>query len=224
MLDTLTQAEIDSCYAIIDSTAVDDAINKDAYVEFLNLLAFGYLTENDITTFDDLSQPLQFAWNTLTCQCKKMGGEDNCCEADRANLFVQGADGSPVSEAQTNYLNDICKTAIATLGSEGWENSPPGEMPKKPDLEQTLPAHPAPETLTPGQIIGMSVGIPLLVILLAVTLYFCRDKAYKPEEGEEEDDELADVEKEDVSNDEDSAVGTVLTAEASTVVGSQSQS
>lgn len=221
MLDTLTQAEMDSCYAIIDSTAVDDAINKDSYVEFLNLLAFGYLTENDVTTFDDLSQPLQFAWNTLTCQCKKMGGDDNCCEADRAKLSVEGADGTPVSEAQTNFLNDICKTAIGTLGSEGWENSPPGEMPK-PDIEQELPANPTPETLTPGQIIGMSVGIPLLIVVLAITLYFCRrEKTNKLEEGEEDDDELADVEK-DVSNDDDTAIGTVLTAGTSTVVGSQS--
>jgi len=226
----LTQAEIDSCYAIMDSTAVDDAINKDGYVEFLNLLAFGYLAENGITSFDDLSQSLKFAWNTLTCQCVQMGGADDCCAADRANLFVEGADGEPVSEEQTNFLNDICSTAMTTLGSEGWENPPPGEMPKPTDddteeIEQELPAqptNPAPETLTPGQIVGMSVGIPLLFILLLLgTLYFCRDKEYKPEEGDEEDDELADLDKE-VMNDEDSAVGTVLTAEASTVVGSQS--
>lgn len=220
MLDTLTQADMDSCYAIIDSTAVDDAINKDSYVEFLNLLAFGYLTENDVTTFDDLSQSLQFAWNTLTCQCKELGGDENCCEGDRAKLSVEGADGTPVSEAQTNFLNDICKTAIGTLKSEGFENPPPGEMPK-PDIELELPVTSTPETLTPGQIIGTSVGIPLLFIVLAITLYFCRrDKENKPEEGEEEDDELNNVEK-DVSNDDDTAIGTVLTAGTSTVVGSQ---
>ena len=221
----LTQEEIDSCYAIMDSTAVDDSINQDLYVDFLNLLAFGYLEENDINSFDELSQPLKFAWSTLTCQCKQMGGEDNCCEADRANLFVEGADGSPVSEAQTNFLNDICQTAISTLGSEGWENPPPGETP----IEKPLPVQPEPEpeTLTPGEIIGMSVGIPLLFLLVLLgTVYFCRDKDNKSEEEEEEeeeeDEELADVEKEnDVVNDEDSAVGTVLTAEASTVVESQ---
>ena len=214
----LTQDEIDSCYAIMDSTAVDDKINQDLYVDFLNLLAFGYLEENDITSFDDLSQPLQFAWNTLTCQCVQMGGEDNCCHADRAKLFVEGADGSPVSEAQTNFLNDICKTAISTLGSEGWENPSPGETP----IEQPLPVEPEPEKLTPGEIIGMSVGIPLLFLLLLFgTLYFCHDKDNKPEEKESEDKELADVEKENAVNDEDSAVGTVLTAEVSTVVESQ---
>jgi hypothetical protein len=214
----LTQAEMDSCYAVMDSTAVDDSIDTVAFVNFLNLLSFGYLEENDITSFDDLSEPLKFAWNTLTCQCKQMGGEDNCCEADRANLFVEGADGKPVSEEQTNFLNDICKTAISTLGSEGWENPAPGEMP----IEKPLPVEPEPETLTPGEIIAMSIGIPLLFILLLLgTLYFCRDKDYKPEEEEVEDEELADVEKENVANDEDSAVGTVLTAEVSTVVESQ---
>jgi hypothetical protein len=232
MLSSLTQDEKDRCYAIMDSTAVDDVINKSGYVEFLNLLAFGYLADNDITSFDDLSSPLKFAWITLSCQCEAMGGANNCCQADRAKLFVEGADGEPVSEEQTKFLNDVCKTAIETLGFEGWENPSPGEMPKPPtedidgeEIEQELPAKPTnPATdvengRTPGSIIGMSVGIPLLLILLLLaTLFFCRDKDYKPKEGEEEDEELTDVEKENVE--EDSAIATVQTdAESSTVAG-----
>lgn len=242
MLSSLTRDERDRCYSIMDSTAVNDAINKDGYVEFLNLLAYGYLEDNDITSFNDLSLGLKFAWNTLTCQCTAMGGADNCCQADRANLGTEGSDGEPVSEAQTNFLNDICKTAITTLGSERWENPPPGELPKPepvptpspvpaPTPEPTpepssddgeveielplpVPPNPAPEVdkgLTPGAIVGMSVGIPLLFILLLLsTLFFCRrDKDYTPKEGEVEDEELDDVEKFDAIDEEDSAIATV---------------
>ena len=83
----LTRAEKDSCYEDMNITAVDDnTIDKEGYVEFLDLLALGYLTENNITSFNDLSQPLKVAWNKLTCQCMQMGGEDNCCQGDQAKL------------------------------------------------------------------------------------------------------------------------------------------
>lgn len=219
ILTSLTDDEKERCYAVMDSTAVNNEIYKDGYVEFLNSLAFDYLTDNGITSFDNLSYPLKFAWNTLTCQCKAMGGGDKCCQADRARLFVDGADGEPVSEAQINFLNDVCTTAITTLTSEGWANPPPGELPKPEppnddidgkEIEQQLPGKPAHHTgLTPGAIIAMWVCLPLLaIILLLATLYFCRDKDYKPETEEAEDEELVDVEKENAIDDDDSAIAT----------------
>lgn len=260
MLSSLTEDEKERCYTIMDSTAVNDRIEKDGYVEFLNLLAYGYLADNGITTYDELSFALKYAWTTLTCQCTAMGGKPNCCQADRANLFVEGADGELVSEEQVNFLNDICKTAIDTLGQEGMTNPAPGELPVPPapapivpapvvpqpapvepsepvpvpspeppidgeEIEQELPAKPTPEVdegLTAGSIIGMAVGIPILaIILLLATLFLCRDKDYKPKDGEVEDEELKNVEKEDaIADEEDSAIATVQTdAEASTIVG-----
>jgi len=120
-VEPLTEEE-ERCYAFMDSTAVNGRIEQDGYVEFLNLLADGYLADNGITTYDELSLALKYAWTTLTCQCTTMGEKPNCCQADRANLFVEGSDGEPVSEAQVNFLNDICKTAIDTLGQEGMVN------------------------------------------------------------------------------------------------------
>jgi len=242
MLSSLTEDEKERCYTIMDSTAVNDRIEKDGYVEFLNLLAYGYLSDNGITTYDELSFALKYAWTTLTCQCTAMGGKQNCCQADRANLFVAGSDGELVSEEQVNFLNDICKTAIDTLGQEGMVNPAPGELPVPPapapvpvpspeppidgeEIEQELPAKPTPEVdegLTAGAIIGMAVGIPILaIILLLATLFLCRDRDYKPKDGEVEDEELKNVEKEDaIADEEDSAIATVQTdAEASTIVG-----
>lgn len=259
MLSSLTEDEKERCYTIMDSTAVNDRIEKDGYVEFLNLLAYGYLADNGITTYDELSFALKYAWTTLTCQCTAMGGKPNCCQADRANLFVEGSGGEPVSEAQVNFLNDICKTAIDTLGQEGMTNPAPGELPVPPapapivpapvpvpqpapvepsepvpspeppidgeEIEQELPAKPTPEVdkgLTAGSIIGMAVGIPILaIVLLLAALFLCRDKDYKPKDGEVEDEELKNVEKEaDIADEEDSAIATVQTdAEASTIVG-----
>jgi hypothetical protein len=266
MLSSLTEDEKERCYTIMDSTAVNDRIEKDGYVEFLNLLAYGYLSDNGITTYDELSFALKYAWTTLTCQCTAMGGKPNCCQADRANLFVAGSDGELVSEEQVNFLNDICKTAIDTLGQEGMVNPAPGELPVPPapapivpeplpapqpapvepsepvapapvpvpspeppidgeEIEQELPAKPTPEVdegLTAGAIIGMAVGIPILaIILLLATLFLCRDRDYKPKDGEVEDEELENVEKEDaIADEEDSAIATVQTdAEASTIVG-----
>lgn len=97
------------------------------------------------------------------------------------------------------FLNDICKTAITTLGSEGWKNPPP------------LPVKPPPETLSTEETMGMAIGIPLLgipfifIVALLGSVYFCRDMVYHPEEKntsaalepcheEKQDDELADVE------------------------------
>lgn len=258
MLSSLTEDEKERCYAIMDSTAVNDRIEQDGYVEFLNLLAYGYLSDNGITEYDELSWALKYAWTTLTCQCTAMGGKPNCCQADRANLSVAGSDGEPVSDEQVNFLNDICKTAIDTLGQEGMVNPTPGELPVPPapapivpepsepvapapvpvapapvpvppidgeELKQELPAKPAPEVdegLTAGAIIGMAVGLPILaIILLLATLFLCRDRDYKPKDGEVEDEELKNVEKEDaIADEEDSAIATVQTdAEASTVVG-----
>ncbi len=145
MLSSLTEDEKERCYAIMDSTAVNDKIEKDGYVEFLNLLAYGYLSDNGIITYDELSWALKYAWTTLTCQCTTMGGKPNCCQADRANLFVEGSDGKPVSEAQVNFLNDICKTAIDTLGQEGMVNPSPGELPVPPAPAPIVPEPVAPE-------------------------------------------------------------------------------
>ena len=196
----LTRTELDSCYAVMNSTAVDDIIDKDGYVEFLDLLSSGYLTENNITSYDDLTQKLKVAWNKLTCQCVQMGRGADCCQADQAMLSVEGADGEQVSEAQVRFLNDVCKTSITTLGSEGWKKHPPPPIPPQ-------------ETLTSEETMGMGMsrvisllGIPFIFILILIgSIYFCRDMAANPEaktasaaldpcHEEEQDDELADVE------------------------------
>ena len=202
----------------MDDTAVDESIDNDGFVEFLNSMTSGYLTENDITSFNDLSPQLKFAYNTLSCQCTALGGAEDCCEEDKAALFVEGADGKPVSEKQTNYLIDICKTLMATIESEGWDMSPPDEE----ELKHELPAQriSPPQRLSTGLIIGMSVGIPLLVMITTLFMVYCRrDKENQPEEDEErngEDNKLADVEKEVFVDEEDLAVGTMLTTEDST--------
>eukprot|EP00984_Skeletonema_dohrnii_P035762 scaffold35914_cov144-Skeletonema_dohrnii-CCMP3373.AAC.1 len=122
-------------------------LTKDAYFFFADIMSNQWFSDNDIYSYTELPYDMKFAFVTLACECRNLGGAENCCQNHRASLNVDGADGQDVSEAQTDYLNDICSLTYSTIGSDRI-NPKPGEMPTT--AQPTPPAPTQPPAPTPS--------------------------------------------------------------------------
>lgn len=79
--------------------------------------------------YNDLDMKNKFGYVTLTCQCHAQGGAGNCCQGDRAKLDVTGIGGDPedMSEELVNYIEDICRVTMDSIGEN--VRPPTGELP-----------------------------------------------------------------------------------------------
>jgi len=148
------RADVDlaQCYERMAFVADErDILTKDAYFYFSDIMSNQWFSENDIFSYIALPYDMKFAFVTLACQCKHLGGGKDCCLNERAELNVDGAKGQDVSQAQTEYLNDICSLTYATIGSDRI-NPSPGDMPTTAQPTQPTTAQPTqPTTAQPTQ-------------------------------------------------------------------------
>jgi len=217
------RADVDltQCYKDMVTAAGElNILTKDAYHLFADIMSNQWFSDNGITTYTELPFDMKFAFVTLACECRNLGGGENCCENERASLNVEGADGQEVSQAQTDYLNDICSLTYSTIGSDRI-NPHPGEMPttaqpttapptpptqppaptssptKKVDPIITPPTPaPAPEFpsggLSPGAVAGVSLAAAAVLTLIVFLI------GGRKEEEENEEENLEDIEADDM--------------------------
>lgn len=227
------RADVDLTQCYKDMVSVADKRNiltKDAYFFFSDIMSNQWFSDNDIYGYTDLPFDMKFAFITLACQCKNLGGGENCCQNDRAQLNVDGANGKEVSQAQTDYLNDICSLTYSTIGSDRLNPSagdmpttaqptaqpPPAPSPSPPPTSQ-LTATPPPtekvginlpkssdpsDGLGPGGIAGVALAAAALLTLILFLIGRRKEEELKNEENLD-DIEANDNMKVDVNADLD---------------------
>lgn len=179
-------------------------MTKDAFYYFADIMSNQWFSDNGVYSYDELSYDMKFAFVTLACECHSLGGAENCCQAHRASLDVDGADGQEVSQEQTDYLVDICTTTSETIGPDRTNptpaelptTAPPSPSPPKPDpIVDTPTAAPVPSP-SGGLSIGGSIGIAMgAAAVLAMLLFLLAGR----KSGEEKEDEnLDDIEADDL--------------------------
>lgn len=220
--------DLTQCYKDMVATANErNIMTKDAYFLFADIMSNQWFSDNGIDSYTDLGYDMKFAFVTLACECRKLGGGEDCCENHRASLNVEGADGQEVSQAQTDYLNDICSLTYATIGSDRI-NPSPGEMPTtaqptapsptQPPVPTTSPTKkvdpiitpptppPAPEYPSGGWGPGAVAGVSLAAAAVLTLIVFLIGGRSAEEENEEEN--LDDIEADDMMKvDVNAAVG-----------------
>lgn len=222
----LEGVDLAQCYEDMVAVANErNILTKDAYFYFCDIMSNQWFSENGIFDYDAFPYDMKFAFVTLSCECIKLGGGENCCQNHRAHLNVDGANGQEVTQAQTNYLNDICTLTHSTIGSDRM-NPKPGDMPttaqptppptnkvhtrpptnkvptppptKKVDPIITPPT-PAPRPVDPPGGIGPGgvVGVAMAAAaVLALLLFLIAGR--KDEEDENEEEAMDDIEADDM--------------------------
>ncbi len=214
-----SDVDLTQCYKDMVSVADErDMLTKDAYFFFGDILSNQWFSDSGIKGYADLPFDMRFAFVTLACQCKNLGGGEDCCQGDNAELNVDGANGQEVSQAQKDYLNDICSLTFSTIGSDRL-NPSAGDMPTTaqpttqppvapspsppPTTQQTatppptekvainLPTDPTSGGLGPGGIAGVSLAAAALLTLVLFLIGRRKEEEVKDEEN------LNDIEADD---------------------------
>ncbi len=216
------RADVDltQCYKDMVSVADEnDMLTKDAYFFFGDIMSNQWFSDSGIKGYTDLPFDMKFAFVTLACQCKSLGGGEDCCQGDNAELNVDGANGQEVSQAQRDYLNDICSLTFSTIGldrlnptagdmpttAQPTTQPPPAPSPSPPPTTQqtatppptekvaiNLPADPSvPGGIGPGGIAGVSLAAAALLTLILFLIGRRKEEEMKHEEN------LDDIEADD---------------------------
>ncbi|KAK1732754.1 hypothetical protein QTG54_016557 [Skeletonema marinoi] len=210
--------DLTQCYQDIVSVADEQNIlTKDAYLLLADIMSNQWFSDNGIDSYTELPYDMKFAFVTLACECRNMGGAENCCQNHRASLNVDGADGQDVSQAQTDYLNDICSLTYSTIGSDRI-NPKPGEMPTTAQPTPPAPTQPPAPTPSPtkkvdpiitpptppprpdypsggmgaGGIAGVSLAAAAVLTLIVFLI------GGRKEEEQNEEEKLEDIEADDM--------------------------
>lgn len=218
---SLEGVDLTECYADLVSAADGgDILTKDTYFWFTDIMSNQWFTDNGIYNYNDLSYDMKFAFVTLSCECHNLGGGEDCCQNHRAHLDVDGAAGQDVSQAQTDFLNDICSLTHSTIGPDR-TNPTPGDLPTTaqptppaptsptqppaPTPSPTkhvdpiiTPPTPAPRPVGPpgGVGVGGAIGMALAASAVLALLVFLVAGRKDGEETEEEN--LDDIEADDM--------------------------
>jgi len=127
--DTTTVQITLDCLNLLAATANEDGkLGKENYFFFTDGMSNGYYSFNDMSSYSYLPMTNKLGFVTLACQCRALGGSDDCCVGDRAALDVSGIDdpGSMPKEMQV-FLGDICSTTSRSIGDN--KLPPTGELP-----------------------------------------------------------------------------------------------
>lgn len=215
------EVDLTACYEDMVSVAnKHNIMTKDAFYYFADIMSNQWFSDNGVFSYDELTYDMKFAFVTLACECHSLGGPENCCQAHRASLDVDGANGQEVSQEQTDYLVDICTTTSETIGPDRTNPTPaelPTTAPPTPSTAPVAPPKPDPIVDTPtaapvpspsgGLSIGGSIGIAMgaAAVLALLLLLLAGRKGGEEKEDENLDDiEADDLRKVDVNADLDS--------------------
>lgn len=139
------------CINTLAASAENGKVSPDNYFVFIDTLSNGYYTSQNMTSYSDLSLLLKFGFVTLSCQCKLQGGNEDCCQGNRARLDVTGIDDPDNMSYELHaFVDDICSVTFDGIGDNIME--PTGELPGSIDTVDTVESYWGPTPAPTGEL------------------------------------------------------------------------